>query len=86
MSALGVSPWRAELWGLSRSEVDLSGIVGLNRSRPDAFVGAVIYQAPAGNPFAEWAFAFDDSGRAIVAVVERTTGGALTGSRVVVID
>jgi hypothetical protein len=84
IGALAVSPWRAELWGMS-TFLPTAGIF-LTRLRPDAMVGDMIYQPPATDPFAEWSFAFDDSGRAVVAVVERATGGTLTGSRVVVFE
>jgi hypothetical protein len=82
--ALGVSPWRAELWSLDT--MFHPDTIGLLRERPDAEVIATIYEAPEGSPFTGWSFAFDDSGRALVAVVERAPGGALSGSRVVVFE
>jgi hypothetical protein len=83
-SALGVSPWRAELWALDA--FSRFPDIGLNRWRPDGGASAAIYEPPAGSQFAGWGFAFDDSGRALVAVVEGVPGGALTGSHLVVLE
>jgi len=64
-----VSPRRAELWAMSRP-TDPSQLE-LVRSRPDGSASSTVYEVPVGGmPLSNWSFAFDDSGRAVVALTE----------------
>lgn len=71
-----VSPRRAELWAMSRP-TDPSRLE-LVRSRPDGSQSSTVYRVPVGGPaFDEWRFSFDDSGRALLALIE-TAGTSVT--------
>lgn len=82
---VGVTPRRAEVWGVSSIEAP-NGVLW-SRSRPDATALRGIYDFAVGiRVYGDWDFAADDSGRAVLAIDEFDLLGTLLGSRVIAID
>lgn len=81
---LRASPGRAEVWCVSRFLP--SDRVTLTRSRPGGQFSDTLYRFVAGRTYADWSFAFDDSGRGFYAVTESEASGPLLGTRIVLID
>lgn len=78
------SPFRAEQWTFLSSPETAPSELALYRSRPDGNVAfrTLHRRLPPRRPDDPWSFAFDDSGRAVVALTE--TAGGVSSTRILV--
>jgi len=81
---LRASSGRAEVWSFSRSSSPAG--FALSRSRPSGVAFDSVPTFYSDRAYLDWSFAFDDSGRGILAADEYMLQGPLLGTRIFPID